>query len=195
MVSDTEKIVSDTVSGGRATRRLFFAVWPPPEVRRQLRRRCAAAVRASGGQPVPPANYHLTLAFLGNVPAGQYPRLLEAAATVTPPAGELCLERLGYWSRPRVLWIAPEEPVAELARVAAELWAALEPLGIAPETRPFQPHLTLARKVARAPAANRLERPVCWMLRGFVLVESVTHPRGARYTVTAAFPPGSCPEP
>ena len=94
-----------------------------------------------------------------------------------------------------MLWLGPAEPVAELARVTAELWAALAPLGITRDTRPFQPHLTLARKVSHPPAARRLDRPVCWTLRGFVLVESVTDPRGARYTVTAAFPPGSCPEP
>lgn len=144
---------------------------------------------------MPAQNYHVTLAFLGNVAAGLYPQILDAAAEIVPPAGEFSLDRIGYWPRSKVLWLGTSEPVAELARVSVALWDRLEPLGLARDSRAFRTHLTLARKVSRPPAQQAPDRPLLWMLRGFVLVESITDPQGARYSVAAAFPPGSCPEP
>ncbi|MDJ0927688.1 MAG: RNA 2',3'-cyclic phosphodiesterase [Gammaproteobacteria bacterium] len=177
------------------TRRLFFALWPTPGLRDHIYKRCRRVVRAAGGKPVPANNYHLTLAFLGNVAAELYPRILDAAAAVVPPAGEFSLDRIGYWPKSRILWLGTSEPVAELARVSIELWDRLEPLGLSRDARAFRAHLTLARKVNRAPMTAAPDRPLRWALRGFVLVESITDPKGARYTVAAAFPAGSCPEP
>ncbi|UCG73089.1 MAG: RNA 2',3'-cyclic phosphodiesterase [Chromatiales bacterium] len=174
--------------------RLFFALWPDAPTRRKLRKVCRDAVAFSGGRPVPPQHYHLTLAFLGNVPVAQVPAIRAAATGVAAPTLTLQLDRFGYFSRARVLWIGPTEAPAELAQLAASLWAALEPVGLQPELRPFHPHLTIARKVHRAPRDPQA-RPVAWPVRGFVLVRSVTEPTGARYTVDQCFPEGSSNEP
>jgi 2'-5' RNA ligase len=75
---------------------------------------------------------------------------------------------------------------------------AVEALGYPPETRPFVPHLTLARVQRSHPAAVQkfLEREKAALERsyGIVRVDRVTlfesrlHPQGAVYTPLAHFP-------
>lgn len=177
-----------------STARLFFALWPDAPTRRALRKTCRDAVAFCGGRPVPPPHYHLTLAFLGNVPVAQVPAIRAAAAGVTPPVLTLQLDRFGYFPRARVLWIGPTDVPTALTQLAAELWAALQAVGLQPEPRPFRPHVTIARKVNRAPRELSLQ-VVSWQLRGFALIRSVTAPTGARYTVDQCFPEGSSNEP
>ena len=55
-------------------RRLFFALWATAEERRALSAAAAAAVGTSGGRAVPEENLHVTLAFLGQVPASAHRR-------------------------------------------------------------------------------------------------------------------------
>ncbi len=131
-------------------------------------------------------NYHLTLAFLGEQPAALLPAIIEAGASLEVPTGEMRLSCLGYFERARVLWLGPENTPNPLRLHVRRLWQALAPLGIARERRPFAAHLTLARKVNRAPSVA--VRPVRWRYAGFALVESVTQVQGARYRVIAGWP-------
>ena len=169
------------------TRRLFFALWPDPAVRRTLRRATRNAVRSCGGRPVPPDNYHITLAFLGNVAADLFPEIVAGAATVPVPAITLTLDRLGYWPRPRVLWLGPRRCPQILTVLADNLWTRMESIGLPRERRVYQPHLTLCRKVRAAPAVEA-PAPVRWPIASFALVESVTTAGGARYAVVEQFP-------
>jgi len=172
---------------GQGICRLFFALWPDPATRRAIHRATVDAMRQAGGRAVPIENYHLTLAFLGSQPDALLPAIRKAGSRVSPPAGELSLERLGYFAHPRVLWLGPERTPAGLRSFVRVLWDTLEPLGIARERRAFAAHLTLARKV-RGPPEARI-RPVAWCYTGFALIESVTDPRGARYQVIAEWLP------
>lgn len=177
-----------------STARLFFALWPDAPTRRALRKTCRDAVGFCGGRPVPPQHYHLTLAFLGNVPLAQVPAIRAAAAGVDPPALTLQLDRFGHFPGARVLWLGPTESPTALTQLADSVWAVLEPLGLHPERRPFRPHVTIARKVSRAPR-DQHPKPVAWPVQGFALVRSVTASAGARYTVDQCFPEGSSNEP
>jgi 2'-5' RNA ligase len=177
-----------------STARLFFALWPDSATRRALRKSCRDAVAFCGGRPVSPKHYHLTLAFLGNVPVERLPAIRRAAAVVPMPALSIDMDCFGYFPGARVLWIGPTEVPAELARLAGALWQALAPLDLRPEHRAFRPHLTIARKIARGPAGHQ-PRPLTWRAQAFALVRSVTAPGGARYTVDQYFPKGSSTEP
>ncbi len=177
-----------------STARLFFALWPDAPTRRSLRKACRPAVAFSGGRPVPPANYHLTLAFLGNVPEVAVPEIRAAAAAVEPPVLTLQLDRYGHFPRARVLWLGPAVPPAALAELAGALWAVVQPLGLTPDGLPFRPHVTIARKLVRPPRDPHA-KPVTWRVHGFALIRSVTAPTGARYTVDQCFPEGSSNEP
>ena len=99
---------------------------------------------------VTPAQIHLTLRFLGNVPAEQVTSIVQAMerAARGQPAFILRAQSLGCFphaSRPRVLWVGLADPSQALAHLNECLSAALIPVGFPPEDRPFHPHLTLAR--------------------------------------------------
>jgi 2'-5' RNA ligase len=168
-------------------RRLFFALWPDEATREALRHTTRKIVRHCGGRPVPPANFHLTLAFLGHVPEEQVAAAV-AAARATPIARQaVVLDALGWFERPQALWLGPSAPVPALQAHAVSLRAALASAGLGADIVPFHPHVTLARRVL-APGQLAPPRPVAWPVRGFALVESRTHAEGARYVVLEEFP-------
>lgn len=176
------------------TRRLFFALWPDEPTRVALVRATRTAVRRAGGRPVAQANLHVTLAFLGNQPVARYDAIVAAASGLTPVSVQLELDRFGCWPRPRIFWLRPARCSAELAGLVDGLWTAMAPLGLPRETRPYRPHVTLARKVTVLPELEP-PTPLIWKASGFSLIESVTAERGARYTVVARFPAGSPHDP
>lgn len=176
--------------------RLFFALWPGAAKRQSLAGTFAAVVSRLQGQPVPASNFHVTLAFLGAVPGRTFGHLVEVGGRRDYPLVELSFDRLEYWPKPRVLVATPSETPAEGHDIVERLWQRIEPLGFRREARPWQPHLTLARKVPR-PQPGALDVPLDlpaaagnpepWDL---ALVESVTHPQGARYRPLAEWPLG-----
>lgn len=144
--------------------RAFLAIEIPSELRaalsavqQELRRRLEPEVgRRARISWVQPASMHLTLRFLGDTPE----ELIESLHTMLTQAVadhrmiHVPFSRLGTFPRlqqPRVLWVGPPESWeqgAEGERLQA-LYRAVEDLcraaGLAPEERPFSPHLTLAR--------------------------------------------------
>jgi len=138
--------------------RLFLALNPPPPVREQLAAAQIHLRTALGDALGPeltlrwtrPAQFHLTLLFLGNVLEEQVPllvRTVQETTRVTRSSLSLRLGRYGCFpvvSRPRVFWIGlqPDPVLHELqCQLAANLcpWFALD-------ARDFSyPHITLAR--------------------------------------------------
>jgi 2'-5' RNA ligase len=151
--------------------RLFFAVWPADPVRNALAAAALPLLEACRGRRVPQRNYHLTLAFLGDVPAARLEAVRAAAATVEAEAFTLSMDCHGHWPGPRVAWLGCRRPPDAACRLAQALWAALEPLGFRPESRPFRPHLTVLRG-CRACDWSGPVGPVAWPVDDFVLVQS-----------------------
>jgi len=178
----------------RPTRRLFFALWPDATTRAALTQGTRKAVRRSGGRPVPPYNYHITLAFLGNQPEALFDDIVCAGSNVAAAPVELTLDRFGYFPKPRVFWIGSTERPPEPGRLAGELWDRMEELGLRRDQRPFQAHVTLARKVAALPEVPP-PNPLIWRASSFALIESVTEPQGAVYTAAHEFSLGSFSDP
>ena len=131
--------------------RLFLALWPPPEV---LARIVELADRWSWPQQARrtrPERLHVTLHFIGNVPAERLPALRQGLA-VDWRGGELLLDRGTVWPGGIAVLEASELPAA-LSSLHAQLADGLRGLGLPVETRPWRPHVTLARKAfgARPP--------------------------------------------
>ena len=144
--------------------RTFLAVELSVEVRaalvslqQELKRRIEPEMK--GGTRiswVQPASLHLTIKFLGDMDEQMIDPLRDALeqALSTHLAVHVPFERLGGFPRPqspRVLWIGPSEnwEMGAEAKRIVEIHGAIEQtcdgLGFLRETRPFSPHLTLAR--------------------------------------------------
>lgn len=152
--------------------RLFFALWPDPEVRTALSQVASTVRMECEGRAVPAASLHVTLAFLGEVDASRVAELADIGARCGGSPFALALDRLGYFRRARIVHACASSVPAALSALAAALSSALAGGGFRTEAREFMPHVTLSRDARRAPATTVLD-PVLWHVRHIVLVESV----------------------
>lgn len=153
---------------------------------------------------VRPEGIHLTLKFLGSVPARQLPEIEDALARAIDQPFSLSLRlgavgSFGGRQRLRVIWVGLEGDVEELADLAEKVEGALGSLGFPRENRRFSPHLTLARVPDEVPPSEReriagllpaVERPPLpsMTVTSISLMRSLLQPTGARYERLASFP-------
>ncbi len=130
--------------------RLFVAVDVPDDVRESVAHAIAPLrERFPRARWSPPANWHLTVKFLGRA----WPRTLDwilssvegVAAAAHPFATSVGgLGTFPSARRARVLWAGLEDPAGRLGAIAASLDEAMA-AEYKPEKRAFTPHLTVAR--------------------------------------------------
>jgi 2'-5' RNA ligase len=144
------------VSADAPTLRAFVGLRPPAELAEELVAACAGL--GTGTRVAHPADVHLTLHFLGDVPAARLGALEQALAECVRGVGPLALEcgrgpDFPGELRPGIAWAGvrdrgPTDALAELRLCTAR---ALDALGLLREpvegaaARPWVPHLTLAR--------------------------------------------------
>lgn len=180
--------------------RLFVALELREDVRQAIRELIAdLKPLARGARWVRPEGMHVTLKFIGYVAEDQLDPIQAALAEIrSPQPVDLHFRGVGFFpndKRPRVIWCGTEAS-ANLVPLAKDIENALEPLGIAPETRDFVPHLTLARfpQPAKLPelarAAGEMESRELGRAREteFHLFESILHPSSAEYRRLASYP-------
>jgi 2'-5' RNA ligase len=132
-------------------RRLFVAIDLPKPVCFGLARLVAEPPR--GVRPVPTAQFHVTLHFLGDVDDATRGMVTERLGRVHRKPFTLGLRGTGVFpprGRPSVLW-AGVVPSAALAELHAAVGREIEAAGLAVEPRPYVPHVTLARLLPGAP--------------------------------------------
>lgn len=173
------------------------------DVQRRMRGRIEKALGPdSRVQWVRPESVHVTLKFLGDVEESRIPDLEAALRRIAAahPVGTIEVAGLGVFPdvrNPRVLWVGLREGSALIVRLAEAVDRAISEVGFPPESRPFSPHLTLARikeggrAVGRALESQGLltESPVLGRLPvgALALMQSDLRPSGAVYTRRAEF--------
>lgn len=192
------------------TIRTFIAIELPPTVQQGLARvqerlkRDRLAVRW-----VAPEKIHLTLKFLGEIPAAQAAAVGETCAQVAAAAQPFELEAVGLGAfpnprRPRNVWVGLTGDMEPLRRLHAELEGALAGLGFPPEGRPFHPHLTLGRtqnrarpdeirSLGQAVSSSDIASLGRWQVKQIVVMRSDLRPQGPLYTPQRIVSLGSIP--
>ncbi|WP_460683255.1 RNA 2',3'-cyclic phosphodiesterase [Modestobacter lapidis] len=178
-----------------------MAVDPPPAAVADLTR-ALVPLRDAPGAPrwTPPERWHVTLQFLGEVPAAAVGPLREAAAPAVAAAPPMSLQvsgagTFGARRRPAVCWAGLAGDVVPLTSLADRLGAAARTVRLPVEDRPFRAHLTLGRwptgRPADATLADRLAgyRGPVWPVAEVVLWRSHLGPV-PRYERLAAWPVG-----
>ena len=125
--------------------RLFVALTLPEDLRERL---AALGNGLPGARWVPEDNLHLTLRFIGEVDGAVARDIDDCLAEIDMPAFELGFERLdtfGDGRNLRALWVGVAQPTGELLRLQAKVEKAVVRAGLAPESRKFTPHISLAR--------------------------------------------------
>ena len=147
--------------------------------------------RVPGVRWAPVNNLHVTLKFLGDIEETKIDFIAEALREHLQPFSPFTISAKGLGvfpevRRPHVLWVGLGG--AQLAALASAVEKGLEPLGFSPEKRPFQPHLTIARRResdrSSAQIGKELER---WKNHEFgtseittvMLFQSILKPEGA----------------
>ena len=137
---------------GEQVLRLFVAVELPSEVRNDLQR-VVDELRAQVRGPfrwVKVSGIHLTLKFLGAVPASRTAEIGDVLEGVVVGEQLFMLELseasvFPEHGSPRVVWIGLAGDVQALTGVQKRVESAMGALGFPEERRQFTPHLTLAR--------------------------------------------------
>lgn len=145
------------------------------------------------GRLVPPENWHVTVRFMAGVDDVAYERFLAGMGDVEDHGSfRISLDRFGAFPRPKratVVWAGLGEGVAELSLLNELAEEAAVGAGVAPEERPYSPHLTLSR--VRPPEDVRwLEEEdldLGWRCDRLVVYRSRTGPGGARYEALETF--------
>ncbi|GAB5448852.1 RNA 2',3'-cyclic phosphodiesterase [Gymnodinialimonas sp.] len=150
------------------------------------------------GRPVPEDNLHLTLAYLGDVPADVLEPLHDLLQAARLPAPQIAFQGLGTFAEmEQGLTFAAVTPSDTLSALHAKVAVAARQSGADLPRRRFRPHVTLTRanRQPKGPARDRLAEAMGTPLNipGFTahemcLYQSHLSEHGARHEVLASYP-------
>jgi 2'-5' RNA ligase len=160
------------------TKRLFFAICPPSPLCQIIKQSITLPVES---RPVAPENYHVTLVFLGLMDSELTVEICRRMGQVKSAPFLLQFRQITHWQKPKVLCLTDPESNESLIKLVFQIKTIVEQLGVPIETRSFQAHLTVAKKVLR-PSFSEVNR-IAWNAESFCLFESVSVSTGFSYNV------------
>jgi 2'-5' RNA ligase len=176
-------------------KRLFIAIDPPDYTRQRL-----AGLRAElrGFHWVDPDRLHLTLKFIGDTSGQEQEAISAALAGIKVGAFMLPVQGVGAFpagARTHAVWVGLEHGHPRLFQLHKRIEDALFAIGIEPEKRAYQPHLTIARVGPAAPETIRqyLKRhqdfaTAPFRVTAFHLYRSEATADGRRHVVEQSWP-------
>ena len=155
---------------------------------------------------VRPEGIHLTLKFMGDIPAATAERVLEELLPVTAGFNsfQLSISGLGVFPnsrRPRVLWAGLDGGLKSLSELHMAVDEAVEKLGLPKDQRPFSPHLTLGRvrhdaaegqlqKIGEVMSSTEIPSVPAWPADTVNLMRTELDPAGSRHYLMGSAPIG-----
>jgi 2'-5' RNA ligase len=153
------------------TVRLFFALWPDEEIRKQLMFAAKGIKLQRKGRLMRQCNLHMTLHFIGNTSLENAQCLEEKASAVMVDPFILQLNRTGEFTKPGIVWLGCTSFPRELSDLHVQLEQHISDCDFTPEKRRFRPHVTLYRKAAISENTPEI-LPIDWNVKGFSLIRS-----------------------
>ena len=174
--------------------RLFIGIPLAVAVRGELSALAAGLKsRDDGLRWTAPESWHITLEFLGNTSPEQYDCVAARLGELHPPSVPIALERLDFFARAGILIVAVR-PTPQLLLLQQQVSAAAGFCGFAPEARPYQPHITLARSKGKGRELTELKAKILrqpaftsYLAEEFLLYESFLGPAGSSYEIRQRF--------
>jgi RNA 2',3'-cyclic 3'-phosphodiesterase len=157
--------------------RLFFALWLDVEVTRQLAQVAGQLNLESRSRRIDPKNYHVTLAFVGEVPAAKLAVLQQIGRSLHARQFTFSCDSIEFWPESQVVVATARATPPGLIDLGRKLNDAI---GLPPER--LRAHVTLARKVTQASVPQAMS-PVVWRATNFSLIRSDTGGVESAYTV------------
>ncbi len=155
--------------------RCFIACPIPPSVATVLAHWLDQTDLRQRGRPVPPAQWHMTLAFIGTVPA--------------LPASPIALEKVGVFTD--VLWVGPNQVPLDWQEWQSALQAMLLQGGWIQSCCPWVPHVSLLRRLHHPPSLAQLTKPnLIWKVESALLYQSTLLASGPVYEPLMCFATG-----
>jgi len=156
------------------TKRLFFALWPDHRQRDRMRDFISPVTKLVEGKAVDRRDWHITLAYIGDLDVRFIPELQESASAFQVEPFRLRLDKLEFWPRPKIAAVVPLRIPTELEDLVEKLKGLVFAAGVDPEhQRVYRPHVTVVRN-ARQFETLRLAQSAVTEWSGFELMESVT---------------------
>ena len=175
--------------------RLFVGIPLPASVVTELTRLTSRLRRSDDGlRWSAPESWHITLQFLGSAERNPYECAAARLREIHRPQFVVQLEAPGFFERTGVFYVAVH-PSPELTSLERHVVAATAICGFTPETRPYHPHITLARSRsgprglgALKPTLHSQPEFSTFLAEEFFLYESRPTPTGSHYEVRERFP-------
>ncbi|MCO5090546.1 RNA 2',3'-cyclic phosphodiesterase [Bosea sp. (in: a-proteobacteria)] len=175
--------------------RLFIALEIPADIASGLALHRGGL---TGARWIEPADYHVTLRFLGEVDRHRANDVDDILSDLSAYPFEVTLDALGSFGgdKPRAVF-ARVQPGKALTDLQSDLERQMRRLGLPAEGRKFVPHVTLARlrdtsaaEVAHYLSLHPIVRPLGFTARRIALMSSRESTGGGPYVLEAAYPLG-----
>ena len=165
-------------------RRMFLAIWPNEAQIEQLYQ--LQGDYLGFGKEVSPENLHMTLLFMGDMADEMVYCLTQSAQDLVAKPFSVSLDRLGYFPKTKIFYIAPSIIPEELVHLQRGLLSCAQQCGVRHLSKRYQPHVSLQRK-SEIPLSNPSFSPIEWAINDFHLVESRLDRRAVLYNALESF--------
>ncbi|MDN4501789.1 RNA 2',3'-cyclic phosphodiesterase [Alteromonadaceae bacterium BrNp21-10] len=133
--------------------------------------------------PTSVSNFHITLVFLGDVDDLILEQLSKLISTIKAVPFSLTLNQLGFWSKPRILFLGAEDVDKKMHHLVSQLTHVANQCNLHIPKRPYIPHVTLSRKMTSNPAAAIIQPSFQCHFDQIHLYESVSSYSGVQYLI------------
>lgn len=139
-------------------------------------------------RPVPVANFHVTSVFLGQVDEHQLDHLCSQIDSLEFDSFTLQFDYLGYWSKPKILWLGSSQTSESATLLANTLSGFAKHCRLPIHEKKYTPHITIVRKAPEHSPAPLFDPSFECKFTALHLFESVSGKQGVRYPIRKSWP-------